>query len=276
MLIFVIGGGGILGRHLGYHLACQHHEVYLFDIDTTDINRNIIPNDHIYKMPSGRAFEILNSFTINKRPQVIFHLAETATVDTITNIQAIHDNIGLTSDVLNVCARYNIRGIIGTWEPIDNIESSLLVHSLNQKSELIKYFHKGNVVVNEVRIPQIVHPGYPSIKYGALLNRLVYHIEYGEPFYIGNECESYSSVRSFNSLFPIVEHLTQIMKRNTRSTITIEGYRYPLDYLISFALHAHDVETVTLVSRGEPRVFHRRECNRDNPIYRWITEQDWK
>jgi len=276
MVIYIIGGSGVLGRHLGYHLACQHHKVYLFDIDTFDINRDIIPNEHIFKITPGHIFEILNGFVRRKMPQVIFHLGETASIDTYANTQAIHDNIGLTSDVLNVCARYNIRGIIGTWEPIENRSESVLVHSLHQKSELIKYFHKGNVVVNEVQIPQIVHPNYPGVKFGAILNRLAYHIYCGEPFYIGDMSEVFLSMRSFNSLPPIIEHLTQIMKRNTRKTITIEGYRYPFDSLIQFALHAHNVESATLVSRGEARVFRRKECVPNNPIYQWITEQDWK
>lgn len=276
MVIFIIGGGGVLGRHLGYHLAQLDHKVHLFDIDTTDINREIIPHDRIYKLTPSRVFELLNHYAQVHHPQVIFHLAETASVDVYANPQAIHDNVGLTSDVLHVCARYNIRGIIGTWEPIYNRSESILVHSLQQKSELIKFFHKGNVVVNEVQIPQIIHPDYPGTKFGAFFNRLFYHIEYGEPFYVGDESEAFTGTRAFNSLSPIVEHLSQIMKRNTRQSIIVEGYRYPLDLLIEFALEAHNVDSVTLVSRGEPREFRRKECTPRNPIFQWVRDHEWK
>lgn len=275
MIVFIVGGGGVLGRHLGYHFAKNGHEVHIFDIDTIDIDRNIIPNEQIHIMPRGSSFNVLNDMTRSNHPHVIYHLAETASIDMHDHIYAIHDNLGLTSDVLYICARYNIRGIIGTWEPINNLNSSILVHSLNQKSELIKYFHKGNVVVNEARIPQLIHPGYPGIKFGAFLSRLAYHIEFNQPFYVGDECEIYTDVRAYNTLEPVINELILMATVNTRRTITIEGYRYPLQSLIEFALHAFDVDSVTLVSKGEPREYTRTKCTDRNPIYKWVRDQDW-
>lgn len=276
MNIFIIGGGGVLGRHLGYHLTQHHHQVYILDLILDDINRTIIDQSHLYRMSRYYNFGDLQQYIRSKNPHIVFHLAETSTIDMYDNINAVHDNIGLTSDILHICARYNIRGIIGTWEPIDNRNDSVLIYSLQQKSELIKYFHKGNTVVNEVRIPQLVHPDYPSVKYGAILNRLFYHHIHNEPFYIGNENELYTGSRSYNTIEPTIKQLTAIMQRNTRKTLTIEGYQYPLDLLIEYAIDVLDINSITLVSQGEPRDYRRKTCSKSNPVYKWFTEQSWK
>lgn len=268
MVVFVTGGGGVLGRNLSYKLAKLDHEVHVIDADLTDVDRSKVAKVHLTDLTQINS---LLKLAYAHKPKAIVHLAEIASIDTNLHVHAVRVNMGATAEMIHVCAKLDIRGVVGCWIPLH--EHNMMTQSLNQKASMVRFYDRGNTVVNIVQIPSILHPDYPTAIFGTFVNRLFNNIELGQPFFIADEGED--SVHSYCTVHEVCDVLIDQIGRRTRKPHLIEGCR--VDYLKEFvgiALDVFDCDSATLVGREEPREYQRIRGREDHPIHRWI-KAEW-
>lgn len=274
MKILITGGSGVIGYNLGCHLHDLGHEVHLVDVSDIGVASPEHPRYQLLLNFHYVDVTRLNSllFLAHKiKPDRIIHLAEVASIDLPMHVEAMHTNLGGTSEFLYTCATLNIRGILGTWSALE--EYDLLTYSLNQRASLLKFFQKGNCVVNQVVIPQIFHPELPASHFGNLVGRLWNHIEIGQPFFINEPSERHIiNEVAYCDLERIYHTFDEQLSRNTRDPCYVDYVLASSKTLIGLALDVFDCEEATLVGRDEPREYKRIRQFDNHPIRQWINK----
>jgi hypothetical protein len=271
MKIFIVGGGGILGRHLAYRLVDDDNEVHIIDPDVLDIGDNrIISHDNHEAMPTN-----LHMLVYTRKPDVIIHLGENHTVDPLLVTDYAISNLAITAQVLKCCAQYNIRGFVCGWHILE--ETNLMTFSLNKKCEMVDFFHRGNCVVNTIHLPHLLHANYPVSGYCTFINRLFSSIYHKQPFFIDESEErifKYETI-SVSSINYAVESITALLSTRTRDSMLVPGYRITPKKFFGTALDVFDQESIILVGRNDPREFTRYRKSDTDTVRKWIREA-WK
>lgn len=266
MKIFIVGGGGILGRHLAYCLANEQHNVHVIDPDVLDID-----DERIERHGDDSAFPSnLHMLVYSHKPDVILHLGESHTVDALLVPDHAISNLAITTQVLKCCAQYSIRGFVYGWHELK--ETNMMTFTLNKKCELVNFFHRGNCIVNSIRLPFILHADYPVSGYGTFINRLFSHIHHNQPFFIDESEEQIfdNDEIAVCSIDYAVQSIVSLLKTRTRDSMIVPGYRIEPNKLIGMALDVFDRESATLVGRNDPREFTRYRDQPDDTVRYWI------
>lgn len=271
MKIFIVGGGGILGRHLACRLVDDGNEVHVIDPDVLDIDddRVIYHGDH-EAMSSN-----LHMLVYTRKPDIIIHLGESHTVDALLVADHAISNLAITTQVLKCCAQYDIRGFVCGWHELK--ETNMMTFALNKKCDIVKFFHRGNCIVNTIHLPHLLHANYPVSGYRTFINRLFNNIYYNQPFFIDESEEQIFDHETIPvcSINYAVESITALLSTRTRDSMIVPGYRITPKKLFGTALDVFDQESVLLIGRNKPREFTRYRKPDTDTVRKWIRES-WK
>jgi nucleoside-diphosphate-sugar epimerase len=188
------------------------------------------------------------------RPDVVVHLAEINSIDPLMQVKAFKTNVGATAEVLYGCSRLNIRGVVGTWGMLEK-QFSPTTTSMEMRRKLVGIYANGNAVINEVRMPIVLHPDFPSSSFRAFVNRAFNTTQLGQPFML-DQSETTTHTFRVCRVKKVVDAIIEIMQRRTREAFDVgndaTNNRASLERLISLALDVFKTESLTIYGRHDP------------------------
>jgi UDP-glucose 4-epimerase len=120
MRVFITGGAGFIGSHLGDHYVNAGHQVTLLDNFSTGSKSNIAHLDGKVTTIDGdiRNIELIDQLT--KDSDLVLHMAAALGVNTILEspLESMSTNITGSEIILNATAKYNKRIIIASTSEI--------------------------------------------------------------------------------------------------------------------------------------------------------------
>ena len=282
--ILVLGGGGVIGRNLCNALVELGHEAHAVDMDFP--SNDLEPEEQRPKFTEQHVVDITHPNTLRHlvfqvQPNVIIHLAENNSIDPSQQDDVAHVNVASVMEMLRICARFSIRGIVGQWSGIssDSIIDPLS-WSLHTRATMTRLFAKGNCVVNNVYIPRLLHYDYPASHFGNIVGRVWSHFAFGDRIIVDdNEYPRPNSEISdlklsdpikYCGIQDVVDAFVYQISRRTREPCHIVGIRASIEKLIGYALDQFNRETVTVYGRDEPHDFARIHGNQSDPIEQLI------
>ena len=252
MKVLVTGGGGVIGSALIASLRTEGHTPYSVDMDPVTYNPDGAEDAWCQDI---NKYHWITGILSALKPNVVVHLAEINSIDPFVSVHAIKTNVGATAEVLNGCARMNIRCVVGTWGAMRTPFNATTM-SMEMKRNLIGVFSNGNAVINEVRMPSVLHPNYPASSFRAYVNRVFNTVELGQPFVL-DACENHMNKVFVCRVSDVVRKIMETMVHRTRTPVDMIGNdttrnAASMQQLVSLALDVFEAEHLTIYSRDVP------------------------
>lgn len=187
MNIIITGGYGTLGCKVAKKLINLEHDVYI--VDPQGSEDDLAPLEELFpakthgKFLCSHAGMIANKILgrVNKKVDVIIHLAETLNTEQHLDPNIISSNITDAAHVLYMCAATGIQCIYPTWQFKPPIQSSLLAMTLHEKSRLPSYYGIGNALIKTIELPFLIDFDTPGINLYSFPSKVYNSIMYGWP-----------------------------------------------------------------------------------------------
>lgn len=276
MKVLVTGGGGIVGSALIAELRAQGHTPYCIDYDVTYDQTDA---EEAWCQDLDDTGWIINHMA-KLKPDVVVHLAEINSIDPLMQVKAFKTNVGATAEILYGCARLNIRGVVGTWGMLEK-QFSPTATSMEMRRKLVGIYANGNAVINEVRMPIVLHTDFPSSNFRAFVNRTFNATQLGQPFIL-DQSETMSHRFRVCRVKAVVDAIIEVMQRRTREAFDVgntpTNNSATLQQLVGLALDVFKTDSVTIYGKHDPISVEALRPHKGVPkvlynVHAWIKEE---
>ena len=237
MNVLVTGGSGFIGSHLVDLLLKDNHSVYVIDNLSTGkkINNNSLAFYYYYDLKKSISNQKkIKDFIINKKIEIVYHLAANASVNASMSkpLNMMNENFNSSIALVEACKNTKVKKFVfastaavygdPSYLPVDESHkvNPISVYGLSKLlfEEYLKYFNKQRKIsIIILRLPNVYGPRQRADLEGgvvAIFNNLIKKNKRVTIFgngkqkrdwvYVLDIAEAFKSTLSYNSKFDII------------------------------------------------------------------------